>query len=80
MGMKVYTPKGALLGEISNLVLDLKERTVDGLFLDWTNPDLVEDSMAVNIPYRWVQAVGDVVILRVFPEWVSASEASRCSL
>lgn len=72
IGMKVYTPKGKLLGEVSNLVLDLKEKRINGLFLDYTNPDLVENSMAVNIPYRWVQAMEDVIILRTFPEWVSA--------
>ncbi len=72
IGMRVYTPKGTLLGEVSNLVLNLKEKRIDGLFLDYTNSDLVENSMAVNIPYRWVQAMDDVIILRTFPEWVSA--------
>ncbi len=81
IGKDVYTPQGRLLGEVSNLILDLELNKVDGIFLDWTDPGLVEGSMAVNIPYRWVQAVGDVVLLRHFPEWVSAGdEESRSTL
>jgi len=74
IGKEVYTPRGRLLGEVNNLILDLDLNKVDGIFLDWTDPGLVEDSMAVNVPYRWVQAVGDVVLLRHFPEWVSAGD------
>ncbi|HIJ00721.1 MAG: hypothetical protein PWQ88_843 [Candidatus Methanomethylophilaceae archaeon] len=74
IGKKVYTPSGFLLGEVSNLVLNLTLRKVDGLFIDWTDPRLVEDSLAVNVPFRWIQAIGDVIILHKFPEWVGADE------
>jgi len=36
-----------------------------------TNPLLVEGSRAVSVPYRWVQSVGDIVVLRYFPKRVS---------
>jgi len=71
VGLQVYTPKGVFLGNVNNLVIDLENRRVDGLFIGETNPLLVEDSKAVNVPYRWIQAVGDVVVLKYFPKRVS---------
>ncbi|MDD3398719.1 MAG: PRC-barrel domain-containing protein [Candidatus Methanomethylophilaceae archaeon] len=74
IGMKVYSPKGIYLGAVSNLVLDLSGRRVDGIFLDNTSPVLVEGSHPVNVPYRWIQSVGDVIILKKFPDRVVPSE------
>ena len=71
IGLQVYTPKGVFLGNVNNLVIDLENRRVDGLFISDSNPLLVEDSRAVNVPYRWIQAVGDVVVLKYFPKRVS---------
>jgi hypothetical protein len=31
----------------------------------------VEESRPVNVPYRWVSAVNDVVLLKYFPKRVS---------
>lgn len=71
IGLRVYTPGGAFLGSVSNLVLDVERGKLDGLFLAETSPALVEAGRAVNVPYRWVQSVGDVIILRTFPKRVS---------
>ncbi|MDD1746481.1 MAG: PRC-barrel domain-containing protein [Methanomassiliicoccales archaeon] len=71
IGLQVYTPNGVFLGNVNNLVLDLDHKKVDGLFINETNPLLVEDSKAVNVPYRWIQAVGDVVVLKYFPKRVT---------
>jgi sporulation protein YlmC with PRC-barrel domain len=76
VGLQVYTPKGVFLGNVNNLVIDLENRRVDGLFIGETNPLLVEDSKAVNVPYRWIQAVGDVVVLKYFPKRVSTRKTS----
>jgi hypothetical protein len=35
---------------------------------------LVEDSRPTNIPYRWVSAVNDVVLLKYFPRRVSVKK------
>lgn len=48
---------------------------MDGVFVGETNPLLVEGSKAVSVPYRWVQSVGDIVILRYFPKRVSLKKA-----
>lgn len=71
LGMQVYTPGGIYLGNVDNLVMDMDNRKINGIFLRETNPLVVEDSISVNIPYRWVQAIGDVVILKYFPKKVN---------
>ena len=72
IGLDVYTPKGIFVGTVDNIVLDLRNKKVDGLFVQSPNSELVEDGTAVNIPFRWVQSIGDVIILKVFPEKVSS--------
>ena len=71
MGMQVYTPSGIYIGNVDNLVMDMDNRTINGIFIRETNPLLVEDSRSINIPYRWVQAIGDVILLKYFPKRVT---------
>ncbi|MCL2143773.1 MAG: PRC-barrel domain-containing protein, partial [Methanomassiliicoccaceae archaeon] len=71
IGLEVYTPDGIFVGIVSNLVMDMKDNKVNGLFLDDSSPALVDHGVAVNIPFRWVQSVGDIIILRAFPERVA---------
>ncbi len=77
IGLQVYTKTGMFLGTVNNVVMDLEEAKVDGVFVGDTNPLLVEDSRSVNIPYRWVNAVGDIIILRYFPKRVSVSRKEK---
>jgi sporulation protein YlmC with PRC-barrel domain len=74
VGRQVYTPDGRLLGEVDNLVIDVEGSKVDGLYIAEPSGLLVEDSKAINIPYRWVSAVNDVVLLRFFPKRVSVKK------
>ncbi len=71
IGLQVYTPNGIFVGNVNNLVIELEKKCVDGLFISETNPLLVEDSKAINIPFRWIQAVGDIVLLKYFPKRVT---------
>lgn len=71
IGLPVYTKSGIYLGDVNNVVLDITANKIYGLFVSNTNPSLVEDSANLNIPYRWVQSVGDVIILKYFPPRVS---------
>ncbi|HZY92170.1 MAG TPA: PRC-barrel domain-containing protein [Thermoplasmata archaeon] len=71
LGRQIYTPDGRLLGEVDNLVVDVEGSKLDGLFVQETSPLLVDDSKPVNVPYRWVAAVNDVVLLKYFPKRVS---------
>jgi len=72
IGLDVYTPEGVLVGAVDNIVLDLKNKKIDGLFIQLPNSDLVEKRTPINIPFRWVQSIGDIIILRVFPKYVNA--------
>jgi sporulation protein YlmC with PRC-barrel domain len=71
IGLQVYTPNGIFLGNVNNLVIDLEKKKIDGLFIGETNPLLVEDSKSVNVPFRWIQAVGDIILLKYFPKRVT---------
>lgn len=79
IGLQVYTNNGVFLGNINNLVVDVENGLVEGVFVGETNPLLVEGSKAVSIPYRWVQSVGDVVLLRYFPKRVSLKKGATAS-
>ena len=71
LGRQIYTPDGRLLGEVDNLVVDVEASKLDGLYVQESSPILVDDSKPVNVPYRWVSAVNDVVLLKYFPKRVS---------
>ncbi len=64
------------LGNVNNLVVDVDNGSVDGIFVGETNPLLVEGSRAVSVPYRWVQSVGDIVVLRYFPKRVTSKRGA----
>ncbi|HTS33999.1 MAG TPA: PRC-barrel domain-containing protein [Thermoplasmata archaeon] len=76
LGRQIYTPDGRLLGEVDNVVVDVEAAKVDGLYVDESSPMLVEDSRSTNVPYRWVSAVNDVVLLKYFPKRVSLKKGA----
>lgn len=71
IGLQVYTHDGIFLGNVNNLIVDVENSTVERLFIGEPNPLLVEGSKSVAVPYRWIQSVGDIIILRYFPKRVS---------
>ena len=75
LGRQIYTPDGRLLGEVGNVVVDVEGSKIDGLYVDESSPLLVDESRPVNVPYRWVSAVNDVVLLKYFPRRVSLKKA-----
>jgi sporulation protein YlmC with PRC-barrel domain len=77
VGLQVYTHDGIFLGNVNNLVVDIDDSQVEGLFIGDTNPLLVEGSRAVSVPFRWIQSVGDIVILRYFPKRVSLKKKAK---
>jgi len=76
IGLQVYTNNGIFLGNVNNLILDVENGQVDGIFIGETNPLLVEGAKAVSVPYRWVQSIGDIVILKYFPKRVSLKKGA----
>ena len=72
--LPVYTRNGLYVGNVKNVIIDLEKKRVSSLLLTNTNPSIVENSIDVAVPYRWVNAVGDIVILSYFPEKIKLKE------
>ncbi|GGM79333.1 hypothetical protein GCM10007108_16960 [Thermogymnomonas acidicola] len=70
IGMTVYTDKGIVVGNVDDLIVDIDGLRIYGLYISRTNSKLVEDGVAVSVPYGWIKAVGDVILLRRFPQYV----------
>ena len=71
-GLEVYAPNGYFVGYADRFVIEPSDRRVTGIFLEAANPVLVDKNVSIKIPFRWVQAVGDVIILNTFPKHVYA--------
>ncbi|WP_254841157.1 PRC-barrel domain-containing protein [Natronomonas marina] len=67
VGREVYSNNGVFVGEVEDLRLDMDAERVTGLALGEINRELfdarVDGSKGVLVPYRWVRAVGDVVLI-----------------
>jgi len=67
VGREVYSNNGVFVGEVEDLRLNLDAEVVNGLALSALNPTLFEEvatgKKGVIVPYRWVRAVGDVVLI-----------------
>ncbi len=72
--LPVYTRGGTYVGHVRNIFFDMDEKRVSSLLVTNTNPSLVEGTVDVAVPYRWVNAVGDIVILSHFPERVTTKK------
>ncbi|MGB0365904.1 MAG: PRC-barrel domain-containing protein [Candidatus Poseidoniaceae archaeon] len=66
-GLQVYLPNGRLLGVVHDAVVEHASLSCTHLFVKDTPDDLVEGSIHVAVPWRWVRSISDVVILRWFP-------------
>ncbi len=64
-GLNVYTEKGLYVGRVDDVQIDVEEKKVVGLAISRLNPDLFDETnKGVILPYRWVTAVGDIVLIR----------------
>ena len=66
--LEVFTPWGVSVGIITSLEIDSESGEISNLYLEETNEKMVENGESILIPYRWIQAVGDIVLLKYFPE------------
>ena len=67
-GLHVYLPDGRRLGMVHDAVVEHANLSCTHLFVTETSEELVEGSIHVAVPWRWIRSIGDVVILRWFPE------------
>ncbi|SEH55458.1 Sporulation protein YlmC, PRC-barrel domain family [Halopenitus malekzadehii] len=67
VGREVYSNNGVFVGEVEDVRLDLDAEAVTGLALAELNGELfrsrVQPGQGVIVPYRWVRAVGDVILI-----------------
>jgi sporulation protein YlmC with PRC-barrel domain len=77
LGLQIYTNFGVFVGVVNNVIVDIKKHRADSLFVEETNPSLVEASRSVTIPFRWVQNVGDIILLKHFPQHIELSDEQR---
>lgn len=76
IGLPVYTQNAILVGNINNVIVNVEESKIESLFVATTNPLLVDESKPIAIPFRWVQSIGDVVLLKYFPKRVSVKKST----
>jgi len=81
VGREVYSNNGVFVGEVEDIRLNLDKQSVTGLALHQLNTELFDAetrrSRGVIIPYRWVRAVGDVVIVNDIVERLHQPEADE---
>ena len=65
-GQDLYTDRGVYVGKIEDVSVDIKEKRISGLAVRNVNPNAFEVSKneGVIIPYRWVMAIGDIVLIK----------------
>jgi sporulation protein YlmC with PRC-barrel domain len=67
VGREVYSNNGVFVGEVEDVKLDLDRQSVTGLALSELSEELFGDRVpptkGVMVPYRWVRAVGDVILI-----------------
>lgn len=66
-GLDVYLPNGRKLGVVYDAVIDAEALRCTHLFVRETPEELVEGGIPLAVPWRWIRAIDDIVILRWFP-------------
>jgi len=70
IGLAVYTDKGSIIGNVSDIILETDHYSVDSIYVEKPNPLLVEGGIPIGIPFRWIESIGDIVLLRHFPKYI----------
>ena len=69
--LEVYAPNGYFVGYADKYVMDPANKCISGILVQDPSPVLVDPGVTIKIPFRWVQSIGDVIILKTFPEHVN---------
>ncbi len=77
-GKKVYTSVGKYLGHVNSLKFDVKTNKVASLSVKIDRRIKRFQSRVVSIPYNWVTAIGDIVIIdkKVSESWSKHKESN----
>ena len=81
VGREVYSNNGVFVGEVEDLRLNVDGEAVTGLALGKLNAQLFAGSVGgaqgVIVPYRWVRAVGDIILINDVVERVRDPDAEE---
>lgn len=77
IGLEIYEPRGLFVGTVDEIVIDISGMRAVGLYVEESNPVLVDGNIAISIPFCWVRGIGDAVILNTFPEHVGVEAEDR---
>lgn len=81
VGREVYSNNGVFVGEIEDVQLDLDRESVTSLAVGELNNELFADTAGpgegVLLPYRWVRAVGDIVLVNNTVERLREAEEAE---
>ena len=73
-GLDVYTQDGIFVGVVSEVVMNVLDMRIESIYIAEVNPALADESVCITVPYRWIAAIGDIVLLSRFPaKRISAS-------
>lgn len=73
-GMSVYTDKGIMVGQVADVIFDMEIQDIYGLYIETPNPELVESGSSISVPFRWIKAIGEVILLRKFPPFLKTPQ------
>lgn len=75
----MYTDRGVYVGRIEDVSVDIKEKRISGLAVKNINPNAfdVGKRKGVIIPYRWVTAIGDIVLIKHVRSRVAEKEKEK---
>ena len=76
-GRVVYNHQGNPVGKVSDVILDFERNSIYGLYIDESNPELVEGGAPISIPYRLVKAIGEIILLKTFPQYIRVNPEQR---
>jgi len=78
VGREVYSNNGVFVGQVEDLRLHVDGEAVTGLALGQLNRTLfgdeIDGSKGVIVPYRWVRAVGDIILVTDVVERVKEAD------
>ncbi len=68
-GQEIYTDRGMYVGKVEDVNVNITEKRISGFAVRDINPNAfdVGNKLGVIIPYRWVMAMGDIVLIKHVP-------------
>lgn len=81
IGREVFSNNGIYVGEVEDVQINTIDEAITSIAVSNINPELFEgydsDARGVLIPYRWVRAVGDIVLVNDIIERIASKKKKK---